>query len=89
MAIKLPQRCFSTNVKEANATFLAASNKQIAIISVGGTVSSIFEARKCFDWFLRVTTINVDLAKQEDIKFTHVIPAEGQEHESRRKATHP
>lgn len=67
MTIKLSQRCSSTKVKEANAPFLAASNEQIAIISVCGTISSIFEARKCFDWFLRVTTINVDLAKQKTL----------------------
>lgn len=89
MAIKLSQRCSSTNIKEVNATFLTASNKQIAIISVCGTISSIFEARKRFDWFLGVTTINVDLAKQEDIKFAHRIPAEEKEHKNLRKATYP
>lgn len=60
--IELSQWCSSTNVKEANATLLAASHKQIAIITVCGTISSIFEPRKRFDWLLRVAAINVDLA---------------------------
>ena len=89
MAIKLSERCFSTDVEEANATFLAASNQQIAIISVRGTISGISEARKRFDRFLRVTTINVDLARQEDIKFARMIPAEEREHKNLSKATYP
>lgn len=78
MAIKLPQRCFSTNIEEPNAAFLAASNKKLAIIPVRGTVGSIFEARERFDRFLRIATVNVDLEKESNRKLIHVTAVEKQ-----------
>lgn len=80
MTIKLPQGCPSTNIKEANAAFLAASNKQFSIIPVRGTIGGIFEARKCLNRFLRIASINVDLAKQEDIIFTQGASVEKKQH---------
>lgn len=64
MPIKLSQGCSSTNIKQANTAVFAASNQQLPIISVRSTVCYIFETRKCFDWFRRVSTVNVNLKQK-------------------------
>lgn len=61
MALKLPQCCSPTNVKESNAALFTASYQQLPIISIGSTISNIFKTGERFNWLLRVSAIDVNL----------------------------
>lgn len=89
MTLELPQRCFAADIEEADVALLAAGDEQAPVVPVGGTVRSIPESGERLDGFLGVTTIDVDLAKQEGITSACVILPEQQQQKSLRKATYP
>lgn len=60
MTLKLPQRCFATDVEEADDAVLAAGGEQAPIVPVRGTVRGVPEARERLDGLLGVPAIDVD-----------------------------
>lgn len=63
--LELPQRCFAADIEEGDGALLAACDQQAPVVSVGGTVRRMPEARERPDGLLGVTPVDVDLAKQE------------------------